>query len=76
MAVGSAGSDCGRIKREKEEQRRQEEEEARRMVEPRDPVTGETNIEADLRQQMERSHLQEVLQEREEQRQKQREMIR
>ena len=75
MAVGSVGSNCGRIKKEKEEQRRQEEE-ARRMVEPRDPVTGETSIEADLRQQMERSHLQEVLQEREEQRQKQREMIR
>lgn len=65
-----------RIKREKEELRKQEEERARRMVEPRDPVTGETSVESDLRQQMERSHLQEVLQEREEQRQKQREMIR
>ena len=46
------------------------------MVEPRDPVTGETSIEADLRQQMERSHIEEILQEREEQRRKEKEMIR
>ena len=65
-----------RIKKEKEEVRRQEEETARRLVEARDPVTGETSVESDLRLQMEQSHLQEMMQEREGQRQKQREMAR
>ncbi|KAL8587200.1 hypothetical protein ACOMHN_013286 [Nucella lapillus] len=69
-------SQIQKIKKEKEELRRQEEEQAQRLVEPRDPVTGETSVEIDLRQQLERSHLQERLQEREEQQQKRREMMR
>lgn len=65
-----------RIKKKKEEQRRREEKQARHFLEPRDPVTGETCTEASLREQLEESHVQEVLQEQDDQRQKQREMIR
>lgn len=54
----------------------QEEEQARRIVEPRDPVTGDTCFETSLRDQLERTHLQEVLQEREDKRNKQLEMTR
>jgi hypothetical protein len=39
-------------------------------------VSKETTLEASLRHEMERSHVQEIMQEREEQRQKQREMAR
>ncbi|KAK7091986.1 hypothetical protein V1264_009598 [Littorina saxatilis] len=60
-----------KLKEEKEVRRKQEEDNARRLVEPRDPVTGETSVEADLLQQLERSHLQEVQHEHNEQRQRQ-----
>ncbi|PVD27647.1 hypothetical protein C0Q70_12814 [Pomacea canaliculata] len=65
-----------RLKRKKEDWRMQEEEQARRIVEPRDPVTGDTCFETSLRDQLERTHLQEVLQEREDKRNKQLEMTR
>lgn len=67
---------CCRLKRKKEDWRMQEEEQARRIVEPRDPVTGDTCFETSLRDQLERTHLQEVLQEREDKRNKQLEMTR
>ena len=35
-----------RLKKEKEEQRKSEEQVSRRLVEPRDPVTGDTSLEA------------------------------
>ncbi|KAK7497149.1 hypothetical protein BaRGS_00011679 [Batillaria attramentaria] len=40
-----------KIKKEKEEWRKFEEDQARRLVEPRDPVTGETCLETNLREQ-------------------------
>ncbi|ESO90601.1 hypothetical protein LOTGIDRAFT_233620 [Lottia gigantea] len=58
------------LKKEKELERKEEEEEALRLVEPRDPITGETRAEIYLREKMEESQIKETLEHHEHQRQK------
>ncbi|XP_033756102.1 trichohyalin-like [Pecten maximus] len=50
-----------RLKKEKEEERREEEERSRRFVEPRDPVTGETSLQALTREIEEQEQVKETL---------------
>ncbi|XP_069139453.1 trichohyalin-like [Argopecten irradians] len=50
-----------RLKKEKEEERREEEEKSRRFVEPRDPITGETSLQALTREIEEQEQVKETL---------------
>ncbi|XP_064618323.1 coiled-coil domain-containing protein 15-like [Liolophura sinensis] len=65
-----------RLKEEKEECRREEEAEARHLVEPRDPVTGETEEETLDRERMEQVQLSREMKQRQARLQKVREMER
>ena len=65
-----------RLKKEKEEERRQLEEEARRLVEPHDPYTGQSEIEAAVREQEIKDRLEASYQEQQQKQRKAREMER
>ncbi|XP_048746329.2 caldesmon-like [Ostrea edulis] len=65
-----------KLKLEKEEQRRNEEEMSLRSVEPRDPLTGETSLEALQREVEEHRHVVQVMRENEERIKKIKEMER
>ncbi|XP_062566864.1 golgin subfamily A member 6-like protein 22 [Saccostrea cucullata] len=65
-----------KLKLEKEEERRNEEEMSLRSVEPRDPLTGETSLEALQREIEEHRHVVQVIRENEERLRKVKEMER
>ncbi|XP_046544405.1 coiled-coil domain-containing protein 15-like [Haliotis rubra] len=65
-----------KLKQDKEEARQEEEELALRLVQPRDPMTGETSDEAFLRDQLEQSHIRDTLQQHEHTRRRHKEMER
>ncbi|XP_046332143.2 coiled-coil domain-containing protein 15-like [Haliotis rufescens] len=65
-----------KLKQDKEEARQEEEEQALRLVQPRDPVTGETSDEAILRDQLEQSHIRDTLQQHQHTRRRHKEMER
>ncbi|XP_067682101.1 coiled-coil domain-containing protein 15-like [Haliotis asinina] len=65
-----------KLKQDKEEARKEEEELALRMVQPRDPMTGETWDEAFLRDQLEQSHIRDTLQQHEHSQRRHKEMER
>ncbi|XP_060068170.1 trichohyalin-like [Ylistrum balloti] len=50
-----------KLKKEKEEERREEEEKSRRFVEPRDPITGETSLQALTREIEEQEQVKETI---------------
>lgn len=65
-----------RIKKEKEEERVNEEKLSRQLIEPRDPVTGETSQEAQEREKQERQFIRQTIREHERKIQKNKEMER
>ncbi|XP_050417556.1 coiled-coil domain-containing protein 15 isoform X1 [Patella vulgata] len=58
------------LKKEKELERKEEEEQALRLVEPRDPVTGETTAETMLRDRLEETQIKDTIEQHEQQRRK------
>ena len=65
-----------RLKKEKEEERVKEEKTSRELIEPRDPVTGETSQEALEREEHERKFVRQTMKDHERRIQKTKEMER
>ncbi|KAH3708606.1 hypothetical protein DPMN_068061 [Dreissena polymorpha] len=65
-----------RLKKEKEEERVREEQISEQLVEPRDPVTGETSTEALEREEQDKQFIRRTIREHERRAQKSKEMER
>lgn len=65
-----------KLKKEKEEERRREEQLSHRLVEPRDPITGESSVEIMAREIEEERQMRETIRQHEEKMKKAREMER
>ena len=65
-----------RLKKEKEEERIREEQISQQLIEPRDPVTGETSIEALEREAQEAKFIRQTIREHERRARKAKEMER
>ena len=72
----SCDTECCRLKKDKEEERKLQETAAKELIEPRDPLTGESSIEALVREIEEHKFVRQKVHENEQRIKKQREMER